>query len=164
MKKKKFTPKYARVKNPVLMAIENAAVITPMRNAEYRASEAVAIRNLATGQFGPNEWTVLVDIANMAEIMSKDGIGIEVIPVAAEAQVVLAQIRKRFADTGTWTSRPDEVFVMRELQEYHDLQRQSVAYGQYLAYAKKVANYVKGGNGQTFNQILEKVHEAEASL
>ena len=156
--------KYTSVKNPVLMAIENASLISARRNAEYTSSEIQALKNMATGQFGDHEWVVMVDVANMAEVMAKSGVGHEVIPIAAEAQVVLAHIRKRKKEEGTFTCRPDEIFVLRELQEYHDLQRQSVAYGQYLGFAKRVANYVRGGNGNTYQDILEQVNEAEASL
>jgi len=158
MKKRR---KYTSVKNPVLMAIENASVISPKRNAEYKNAELKAIGNMARGEFGNDEWVLMVDITNMAEMMARMGIGHEVIPVAAEAQVVLAKVRKEFADNNVWRIPQSEVFALRELQEYHDLQRQSIHYGQYLQIAKKIRNLVRGGHMTTYADILEEVNAAD---
>lgn len=142
--------------NPIQIAVESAAVITESRNGSYRIKEFAALNGMATGDFGPDEWTTLLYITNQSELMAEEGMGIEVAPCAAKAQRALAEIRAGKEEHGTWRATPQQVFDLRELQAYHDLQRQSMHYGKYREYRKRTEDKMRTGSLPTYTEFLEK--------
>jgi hypothetical protein len=148
-----------KIKNPVLVAMENAAVISDARNAEYAVPERNAITALACGEGDKAAWDRVARMLNVAELMAKSGDGVEVIAVAAEAQIELARAANHFYKTGKFLLTAEGAYVLREAAEYHDLQRRSVPYGKYRAYIDRTIATVKCGNTLTANQILEQAHE-----
>ena len=160
--KKPFKSKYSKVQNPVLVAMTNAAPITDERNEAWRREENDAMDAMALRRGNNIHWSRLVRMANVAEVMAKAGIGIEVVPVAAEAQVVLAQVHERCRATGRWEMDMDEIHVMRELSEYHNLQRTAIPYGQFMQCFNRVVNIQKTGRVSTPKEILEQVNDLNA--
>ncbi len=157
--KKPFKSKYSRVQNPVLVAMANAAPITDERNNAWLREENEAMDAMALRRGSNLHWNRLVRMANVSEVMAKTGIGVEVIPVAAEAQVVLAQVHERCKPTGKWEMSMDEIHVMRELSEYHNLQRTAVPYGQFMQCFNRVVNTQKTGRVSTPKEILEQIND-----
>lgn len=159
--KKKTKRKYRSLTHPVEVAIERAALITTKRNNEYRNKELAAINRMARGPFDDDTWHVVLYVANQAELMGYGGVGHEVIEPARRAQIALARMRARRTPDGVWRAEPGEVFDLRELQEYHDLQRQSVPYGQYLEFVRRTLNKMRTGSLPNHEKILENQHEQQ---
>ncbi len=70
--------------------------------------------------------------------MATDGMGVEVLDAAKKAEDCLKDAAKRFAETGKMSLEVAGVITLNDLQEYHDLQRQSVSRAEYWVYIKKM--------------------------
>lgn len=154
MKKKPFKSRYSRITNPVTVALQNAATISDEINAAWVREELDAIDAMALRRGNPDHWSHLARMINLAEIMAKKGVGPEVIPVAAEAQVLLARVHMHWKKTGVWEMDMDQVHVMREAHQWHNLQRTAVSYGEYKRYFHYFVT--SKAEHQTASEILEK--------
>jgi len=85
-------------------------------------------------------------VASIAEVMARAGVGIEVLAVAKRAEVYLKASAKRFAETGKMSFDLMGVITLSDLQEYHDLQRQSVSRGEYWLFIKKMIDLKTSGS------------------
>lgn len=156
--KKKRVPRTKR--NPIVEAIRGCQPIGGKDLTDLRLVELSAIDDLARGTATRRSWEWLADLLNVAEAMAKNGIGIEVVAVAAEAQITLARVAVRAKADGRWHLTTDESWVLREAWEYADLQRQSVTLGEYRRYLKRVADIRRTGSGAiTAEQLLEQLDD-----
>lgn len=153
--KKKRVP---RIKsNPIEEAIRHAHPIGGKDLTDLRTVEIKALDALANGTAVKRDWEWVVDLFNSAETMAKAGIGIELIPIAAEAQVILCRCYVRAKETQKWDLTVDEAWVLREGWEYHDLQRQSVPLSEYRRYLKRAADIRRtGANSLLPEKLLEQ--------
>jgi hypothetical protein len=142
--------------SPLKVAIRNVTVFSGADLSRLQASELVSLSSLASGRGTATDWVCFCDVSNVSEVMAKAGIGVEVIPVAALAQVALAEMYMRWKATKQWGATPDEAAVLRELYAYHDLQRQSVTRGEYVRHMKTVKQFQKTSRARTPQQIHEE--------
>lgn len=146
--------------NPIVEAIRHSQPMGGKDLTDLRLLELNAIDNLARGEATSKDWSWLADLFNGAEAMAKNGIGIELVPVAAEAHITLAKAAVRAKASGKWHLTTDEVWAMREAWEYADLQRLSVTLGEYRRYLKRVADIRRtGANAITAEQLLEQLND-----
>ena len=156
--KKKRVPR--PVRNPIVEAIRGCQPIGGKDLTDLRLVELSAIDDLARGTATRRSWEWLADLLNVAEAMAKSGIGTEVIAIAAEAQVTLARVAVRAKASGKWHLTTDEAWTLREAWEYADLQRLSIALGEYRRYLKRVADIRRtGANAITAEQLLEQLND-----
>jgi hypothetical protein len=80
---------------------------------------------------------------NIAETMARDGIGIEVLDVCNKAQEELIKSARRFEATGKMGLTGQGIQIMRDLYEYHDLQRKSISRSEYDKAVQKTINMVR---------------------
>lgn len=154
--KKKRVPRVIR--NPITEAIRGAQPITGKDLTDLRAVEIKAMDALANGTATMTDWEWVTDLFNIAECMAKAGIGVELIPIAAKAQVILARTYVSAKQTGKWHLNTTDAWVLREGWEYHDLQRQSVTLNEYRRYLKRVADIRRiGANALLPADLLEQV-------
>jgi len=125
MRKKTRRKVYALV-NPITYAIEGACITPPEMLAGLRLRELSAIDAFAHGKATLREWKDLGDMLNLAETMGMRGIGPEVLPVCKAAQFELVSAAERFERTGKMGLTGPGLTLMRDLFDYHDLQRSSV--------------------------------------
>lgn len=154
MKKQSKPRKWARVQNPIALAIEDAGYISVKTNNQFLTLELRSIGAMRDNCFGRYEWDAMLSLLRVAEVMAKAGKGVEVLEVAKRAEVALARIRMRYAQTAQWTTEPDEVESLSELQQYHNLQRQAVPYGEYKKFAAKANNINRTGGVKTCEEVL----------
>jgi hypothetical protein len=81
---------------------------------------------------------------NLSEVMSKSGIGKEVLDVCNKAQQELMLAAKRFEKTGKMGLTGQGIQIMRDLYQYHDLQRKSISRAEYEKAIQKTINLIKG--------------------
>ena len=156
--KKKRVPR--TIRDPIAEAIRHAQPMGGKDLTDLRLVELNAIDNLARGDATRRDWEWLADLMNVAEAMAKNGIGTEVVAVAAEAQVTLAKVAVRAKAEGRWHLTTDESWTLREAWEYADLQRLSVTLGEYRLYLKRVADIRRtGANAITAEQLLEQLND-----
>ena len=80
---------------------------------------------------------------NIAETMGKSGIGPEVLPYCDEVQKALLEAAKRYQKTGKMGLSGIGITKVKDLWEYHELQRTSIARSEYEKMIRKTANYIK---------------------
>jgi hypothetical protein len=98
---------------------------------------------MTRGEATVQEWQVLVDMMNIAEMMGKNGIGPEVLPFCDAATTALHEAAKRYESTKKMGLSGTGISALREIMEYHDLQRTSIARSQYEQMIDKTRNYLR---------------------
>lgn len=142
--KKRTKRKIYPLVNPISHAIEGACVTDSALLVELRQGELEAIEAMRTGTATQEHWHQLNDTASLAELMSINGIGIEVYAAAKAAEEHLRDAVLRFRETGVMQMDAAGVLVLKDLQEYHDLQRQSIARSEYWMFIKQVIDLRTG--------------------
>ena len=113
--------------NPIFHAIEGAAVTTEPEMERLSQGEYLALESFRMGQAVDEDWQLLSVMTAISGLMAYEGLGVEALPIARIAWKSLDSIEKRKQKTGKWGCTGPELQSLREMCEYHDLQRQSVA-------------------------------------
>ena len=129
--------------NAVAHAIAGAAVSDDAALNKLRLCELSAIDAMTKGMGTTEDWRWLADVVNIAETMGKHGIGPEVLPYCDAVQKALLEAAERYQNTGKMGLSGVGIAKVKELWEYHDLQRTSVARSEYEKMIKKTSNYIR---------------------
>jgi len=142
MKKQCKRRVYALV-NPIRFAMEGVAPPQGEKLALLRTHELSAIEAFCKGNATIDDWSKVVGMMNLAEHMAHRGIGPEAIEVCDEAYRHLMEAAKRYEKTHKmWLTGPG-LQCVRDLYEYHDLQRTSVSLSVYEKHIFDTANRIK---------------------
>lgn len=126
---------YALV-SPIDMAISGATITTEEDLDKIRMRELTAIDNFGTGKATPSDFRDVCDMLNLAQTMAEMGIGPEVLRVCTYVERTLLACKDEWDADGRMDVDEFEMAGLRDLYEYHDLQRTSVdrrAYEQAIA-------------------------------
>jgi hypothetical protein len=129
--------------NPVAHAIAGAAIADKQSLDKLRLCELAAIDNMVHGRGTVEDWRWLADVLNIAETMGKSGIGPEVLPYCESAQKALYEAAKRYEETKKMGLSGVGIKAVKDVWEYHDLQRTSIARSEYEKMILKTANYIR---------------------
>ena len=129
--------------NPIAHAISGAAVADNASLNKLRLCELSAIDAMTKGMGTTEDWRWLADVVNISETMGKEGIGPEVLPYCQEVQAALLEAAERYQKTGKMGLSGVGISKIKELWEYHDLQRTSIARSEYEKMSRKTSNYIK---------------------
>lgn len=129
--KKLCRRKHYALINPIQHAVEGAALTPESLLQPLRLRELAAIQAMVTGKATLQEWQDLADMLNLCETMERGGVGPEALPSCAKAQEALIQAAKRYESTQRMGLTAEGLQAIRDVYQYHDLQRQSVSRGQY---------------------------------
>lgn len=143
MTRKKCRRKVYPLLNSLAHGIAGAAVSDKQSLDKLRLCELSAIDNMVHGRGTTEDWRWLADVINIAETMGKAGIGPEVLPYCQESQKALLEAAERYQKTGKMGLSGTGLTNIKELWEYHDLQRTSIARSEYERMIQKTANYIK---------------------
>lgn len=144
MRKQTRRKRYALV-NPITFAIEGAAITPDAHLAQLRVRELAALESFRTGTATLQDWSDINAMNNIAETMSRNGIGVEVLSICLQAQDHLIESAKRFEKTRRMGATGPALQCWRDLYEYHDLQRTSVSRSEYERMIKKTTDRVRSG-------------------
>lgn len=129
--------------NPIAHAISGAAIADKASLDKLRIHELGAIDAMTKGKATVEDWRWLADVMNIAETMGVNGIGPEVLPHCQLAQQALFEAAKRYEATGKMGLSGLGIKAIKDVWEYHDLQRTSIARSEYERMIQKTANYIK---------------------
>lgn len=121
---------YARV-NPILLAMQGAAITPKDALDALRLRELSHIESFRTGTAGREDWRALADMLNLTETMASEGVGREALPFCQQAQMALERAHDRFKATGRYGMDGPGLEALRELYAWHDAQRTAIARSQY---------------------------------
>ena len=126
MSKKQCKRKVWRLVNPLEYVLEGIKPTSGEKLDKLRTLELSALEAFRTGSANIYDWQHLTDMANVAEYMATKGIGPEVAEYAEKAQIELLDVARRYKKTKRLGITGTGLQALRELHEYHDLQRISV--------------------------------------
>jgi hypothetical protein len=94
---------------------------------KLRLTELTSLDAMTKGLGTVQDWQELVDMMNISEVMAMEGIGPEVLPHCKQAQNALERAALRYQETLQMGLCGEGIKALREVFEYHDLQRRSIA-------------------------------------
>lgn len=141
--KKQCKRKIYKLVNPITYAIAGAIPPSGDKLETLQMIELSAIESFRTGTATVNDWAKVVGMMNLAENMAKNGIGPEAMPVCDEAHKHLIAAAKRYETTGKMGLTGPGLQCLRDLYEFHNLQRTSVATSVYEKHIQETANRVR---------------------
>ena len=143
MRKKCRRKVYSTEVNPIVNAIAGACIADDVSLNKLRLCELAAIDAMTKGMGTPHDWRWIADVLNIAETMAKHGIGPEVLPYCEEAQKALLEAKERYDKTGKMGLSGTGIRAVKDLWEYHDLQRTSVARSEYEKMIRKTMDNIR---------------------
>lgn len=143
MSRKQCKRKVWALVNPIQHAIEGAAIITDEVIQGLRTRELSAIETFRAGKAGLQEWSDLVALMNVSEHMAFRGVGPEAKQTLNEAHGHLIAAAKRYEATKKMGLTGPGLQCMRDMYEWHDLQRKSISRAEYDRHIKDTVNRIK---------------------
>lgn len=145
MRKRTRRQHYA-LTNPVALAIAGARITEDCLLDQLRTRELSAIHSFATGAATVDDWRTVADLCNLAQTMCGMGIGPEVLEPALKVERVLGEAHERYLATNRMGTTGVGLDAMRHLQEWHHLQRTSVARSVYEAAIVRTSNRIRSAH------------------
>lgn len=144
---KKHTKRTVRpLCNPILVALQGAAITDSASLDKLRMRELSAIESFRTGAANVQDWRAVADFMNIAETLARDGIGPEALEACERAQEALSAAHERYTNTGRLGITGPELQAMRDCFAYHDLQRTSIPRSRYEQAIAKTVNRIKSAH------------------
>lgn len=125
MRKRTRRKVYALI-NPIHYAIEGAAITPDKLLDQLRLGELGSIEAMRVGKATLYDWNLIKAMHGICETLAKEGIGPEALEACAVLQEELIEMARRFEKLGRFTVTARGLQAMRDVYQYHDLQRQSV--------------------------------------
>ena len=129
--------KHWKLIDPVRHAILGAGITQDHLLDKLRLIELAALDAMTKGLGTIQDWQELTDMMNISEVMARDGVGPEALPVCQQAQEALEQAARRYETTRKMGLTGTGINALREVFEYHDLQRRSIPRSEYEKYIIK---------------------------
>jgi hypothetical protein len=129
--------------NPIQHAIEGAAITPEDMLNKLQLRELAAIDAFAKGVAGLRDWQDIVDMANLCELMAANGVGPEAADICATLQACMVEAARRYERTKKMGITGPGLQAMREVFEYHHLQRTSISRGEYERFIRELANRLR---------------------
>jgi hypothetical protein len=129
--------KHWKLLDPIRHAILGAGITQEHLLDKLRLTELAALDAMTKGLGTIQDWQELTDMMNISEVMARDGVGPEVLPFCQQAQEALEQAARRYETTRKMGLTGTGINALREVFEYHDLQRRSIPRSEYEKYIIK---------------------------
>lgn len=136
--------------SPVAHAIAGACVIDDRALADLQTRELSSLEAMTHGRAGLQEWHDLSAALNLCEVAANMGIGPEALPACAAAQAELVNAARRFEASGHMGLTGAGIAAVRDVLEYHHLQRSSISRSQYEAVIRTTGNRIRSRAKEVF--------------
>lgn len=144
--KKKCRRKHYPLVNPIELAIKGAGFIEGDDLEDLRKKNQRAIEAFFHGTATVHDWRTMADMHNLAETMSKGGVGPEVMEACVAVDAALDDSYQRHARTGRIGMTGPQLQSLRHLYEYYDLQVQSIARSELERWSKLTADRIRSAH------------------
>lgn len=131
--------------DPVKHAIQGASITDRVALDRLLASELSSLDAFTRGVAQMSDWIVLVNLNNITQCLASLGVGMEAMPDAHKAEEGLIDAARRFQDTGKMGLTGPAIQALRDVIEWHDLQRSSIPRSKYEEAIRLTAARVKSG-------------------
>jgi hypothetical protein len=129
--------------DPLTHALVGAAITQRDKLDKLRLLEYSALDALIKGSGTVQDWRTLVDVLNLSEMMGKNGVGPEVLPICQTAQESLHKAALRYEETKKMGLDGVGIQAIRDLIEFADLQQGSISRSEFERYIQKTKDYIK---------------------
>jgi len=129
--------------DPLTHAIVGAAITQRDKLDKLRLLEYSALDALTKGSGTVQDWRTLVDVLNLSEMMGKNGVGPEVLPICQTAQDSLHKAAMRYQETKRMGLDGQGIQAIRDLIEFADLQQSSISRSEFERYIQKTKDYIR---------------------
>jgi len=143
MTRKKTKRKHWNLIDNVTHAIVGAAITQRDKLDKLRLLEYSALDALTKGSGTVQDWRTLVDVLNLSEMMGKNGVGQEVLPICEKAQDSLHKAAMRYQETKRMGLDGQGIQAIRDLIEFADLQQSSISRSEFERYIQKTKDYIR---------------------
>jgi hypothetical protein len=124
--RKQTKRKFWKLIDPIRHAILGAGITQNHLLDKLRLTELAALDAMTKGMGTISDWQELTDMMNISEVMAMEGIGPEALPYCKQAQDALEQAALRYQRTMSMGLSGTGINALRDVFEYHDLQRRSI--------------------------------------
>jgi hypothetical protein len=138
--------------DPIAHSIVGASYTPRQTLDKLRLTEYAALESITKGVGTIQDWRTLVDVLNLSEMMAKNGVGPEVLPICQKVQESLHKAALRYQETMQMGLDGLGIQAVRDLLEYADLQQGSVTRAEFERYVQKTRDYIKS-NGNLVVEI-----------
>ena len=128
---------------PVTHAIVGASVTDDGSLDYLRKIEGDSYEAFRTGKATKRDWNNINVVARHAESMAAANIGPEVMVVVKIAEMHLLEAKERFERIGKMGTTGLGLKAMKELLEYHELQRTAVSRSVFESHIKRVTDMIR---------------------
>jgi hypothetical protein len=132
--------------DPIAHGIIGAAITQRDKLDKLRMLEYSALDSMTKGSGTVTDWRTLVDILNISEMMGKNGVGPEVLPICEKAQNSLHKAAMRYQDTMRMGLDGEGIKAIRDLIEYADLQQSSISRSEFERYIQKTKDHIRSNS------------------
>jgi hypothetical protein len=132
--------------DPITHAIVGAAITHRDKLDKLRMLEYSALEAITKGQGTVADWRTLVDVLNLAEMMGKNGVGPEALPICEKAQASLHKAAMRYQETMRMGLDGEGIKACRDLIEYADLQQGSISRSEFERYIQKTKDHIRSNS------------------
>ena len=143
MSRKRTQRKIYALFHPVEFAITGASIADEASLEILRKREDGSYEAFRTGTANKQDWNNINAVCSLAESMASAGIGEEVMVPKAIAEMHLLQAKERYEKTGRMGSTGLGLQSFKDIIEYHELQRTSVARSVYEGHIKRVSDMIR---------------------
>ena len=112
--------------DPIRHAILGAGITQDHLLDKLRLTELAALDAMTKGMGTIADWQELTNMMNISEVMALEGIGPEALPYCKAAQEAIEQAALRYQRTMSMGLSGTGINALRDVFEYHDLQRRSI--------------------------------------
>jgi hypothetical protein len=130
----------------VTHAIIGAAITQRDKLDKLRMLEYSALDSMTKGSGTVTDWRTLVDVLNLSEMMGKNGVGPEVLPICEKAQASLHKAAMRYQETFRMGLDGEGIKAIRDLIEYADLQQSSISRSEFERYIQKTKDHIRSNS------------------
>ena len=140
MSRKQCRRKVWGLGDAVSVAIQGARVIDDRRLAALREVERTALEAFQFGRAEWKHWGAITGVVQAARVLVEFGVGPEVLPAIEQVERFLEAAQARHEATGRLGATGPDLQAVRDLYEYHDLQRTSIDLATYQRAVEKAIN------------------------
>lgn len=132
--------------DPVSHAIDGAAITPRQALDTLLVMELASLDAFTRGKATMREWSDMVNVNNLTQTLATMGVGREAMPDAHKAESGLIDAARRFQETGRMGLTGPALQALRDVIEWHDIQRASIARSQYEEAIRLTAARIKSGH------------------
>lgn len=138
--------KHYPLTDTIRTAIEGAAITDDSRLLRLQIAESNALNEMCKGDGGIQQWRSLCDVVNIAETMASKGVGVEAMPCIQVAHDALLEAARRYEKTQRMGLSAKGIEALRDVFEYHHLQRTSITRSDYEGFITLTARRIRSNH------------------